>query len=300
MIAYSISDIEKLTGVKAHTIRIWEKRYGIIPHRRTETNIRFFTDEDLEVILNIALLNKKGYKISKIAGMDADQIKQSVAAFCEVDEMFEDQIDSLTLSMIELSEFNFVKILDQHIKTKGLEKTMEEIVYPFLDKLSIMWIAGSVRGVHETFVTNIIKSKLFVEIDRIRILPYHVTKKFLIYLPEGEEHELSLLFLNYLVKIRGGQVFYMGSNIKYTEVLEAISIFKPDFIFTLFNDSFTDTSLQPYIDDICKACGDGVFGVSGYQVINQNLIAPENLIIFNSLDQIISFINLRLSTKQFA
>jgi MerR family transcriptional regulator, light-induced transcriptional regulator len=300
MIVYSISDIEKLTGVKAHTIRIWEKRYGIIPHRRTDSNIRYFTDEDLEVILNIALLNKKGYKISKIAGMDADKIKQAVAAFCEVDEMFEDQIDSLTLAMIELNEFNFVKILDQHIKSKGLEKTMDEIVYPFLDKLSIMWIAGSVRGVHETFVTNIIKSKLVVEIDQIRILPNLSTKKFLIYLPEGEEHELSLLFLNYLVKIRGGQVFYMGSNIKYPEVLEAISIFKPDFIFTLFNDSYSDTSLQPYIDDICKASGDGIFGVSGYQVINQKLNAPDNLIVFDSLYQIISFINSRLSSKQLA
>ncbi len=161
MIIYSISDIEKLSGVKAHTIRIWEKRYGIIPNRRTDTNIRFYTDEDLQIILNIALLNRRGYKISKIASMNNEEIKQAVAAFCEVDEMFENQIDALTLAMLELNEYNFLKIFDQHLKNIGLEKTMDEIIYPFLDKLSIMWVAGSVRGVHEAFVTNIIKSKLF-------------------------------------------------------------------------------------------------------------------------------------------
>jgi MerR family transcriptional regulator, light-induced transcriptional regulator len=297
MVVYSISDIEKLSGVKAHTIRIWEKRYGIIPHRRTETNIRYYNDEDLQIILNIALLNKKGYKISKIAALNAEEIKQAVAVFCEVDEMFEDQIDGLTLSMLELNEYNFLMILDQHLKNKGLEKTMDEIVYPFLDKLSIMWIAGSVRGVHEAFVTNIIRAKLFVEIDHLRVKPYRKTKKFLVYLPEGEDHELSILFLTYLIKVRGGNVFYLGSNVPYTEVLEAISVYKPEFIFTLFNDSFSDKTLQPYIDDICKASSPGIVGVSGYQVSTQKINPSDNLILFDSLNEIINFIDLRLTPE---
>jgi MerR family transcriptional regulator, light-induced transcriptional regulator len=297
MVVYSISDIEKLSGVKAHTIRIWEKRYGIIPHRRTETNIRYYNDEDLQIILNIALLNKKGYKISKIAALNAEEIKQAVAVFCEVDEMFEDQIDGLTLSMLELNEYNFLMILDQHLKNKGLEKTMDEIVYPFLDKLSIMWIAGSVRGVHEAFVTNIIRAKLFVEIDHLRVKPYRKPKKFLVYLPEGEDHELSILFLTYLIKVRGGNVFYLGSNVPYTEVLEAISVYKPEFIFTLFNDSFSDKTLQPYIDDICKASSPGIVGVSGYQVSTQKINPSDNLILFDSLNEIINFIDLRLTPE---
>ena len=298
MIVYSISDIEKLSGVKAHTIRIWEKRYGIIPHRRTDTNIRYYTDEDLQIILNIALLNKKGYKISKIASMNAEEIKQTVAAFCEVDEIFEDQIDGLTLAMIELNEYNFLKILDQHLKGKGLEKTMEEIIYPFLDKLSIMWLAGSVRGIHETFVTNIIKTKLFAELDHMRIYPEEDSKKFLIYLPEGENHELSILYLTYLIKKRNENVLYMGNNIAYPELLEAISVFKPHYIFSLFNDSFTDNTLQPYLNDVCKATSPGVVGVSGYQIITQKIQAPDNLVIFDSLDQIINFVNFRSSNEK--
>jgi len=303
MIVYSISDIEKLSGVKAHTIRIWEKRYGIIPHRRTDTNIRYYTDEDLQIILNIALLNKKGYKISKIASMNAEEIKQTVAAFCEVDEIFEDQIDAMTLSMIELNEYNFVKIFDQYLKSIGLEKTMEEIIYPFLDKLSIMWLAGSVRGVHETFVTNIIKTKLFAELDHLSVYPDEENKKFLIYLPEGENHELSILYLSYLIKKRNGTVFYMGNNITYPELLEAVSVFKPHYVFTLFNDSFTDNTLQIYINDVCRATSPGFVCVSGYQIITQKIIPPENLEIFDNLDQILNFVNHRLSpeaSKQFA
>jgi len=167
MVAYSIKDLENLSGVKAHTLRIWEKRYGIIQPRRTETNIRYYKDADLQKILNITLLNRKGYKISKIAEMTADQIRQIVAELTEVGIAFEDQIDAMMLSMFELDETKFNIILDHQIQSKGFEETMHHVVYPLLDKLSMMWVAGSVKGVHENFVSNIIRKKTIVEIDKL-------------------------------------------------------------------------------------------------------------------------------------
>ena len=159
MIAYSIKDLESLSGVKAHTLRIWEKRYGIIQPNRTETNIRYYKDEDLQKILNISLLNRLGFKISKIATMQADQIRQKVAEINEVGSIFEDQLDAMMLSMFELDETKFNLLLDHQISSKGFEETMNTVVYPLLDKLSTMWLAGSVKAVHENFVNNIIRRK---------------------------------------------------------------------------------------------------------------------------------------------
>ena len=125
MAVYTINDIEKLSGVKAHTIRIWEKRYDFLPHRRTDTNIRFYQDEDLELILNIAHLNRNGLKISKIANLSPEEIKQKVANSCDVDAIFDQQIDGLMLSMFELNEFKFLKILNHKIKV--IHQTLHQI-----------------------------------------------------------------------------------------------------------------------------------------------------------------------------
>ena len=289
--------LEQLSGVKAHTIRIWEKRYGIIPNRRSETNTRYYLDEDLQTILNIAVLNKNGLKISSIAKMSPEQIRQKVANHCEVDEVFEDQIDGLMLAMIELNEYKFLKIINHYIEVRGFEKTMSEVLYPFLDKLSIMWVTGSVRGVHESFVTSIIQRKLCYEIDRLASEPKDVMKRFLIYLPENEGHELSLLFLYYILRSRGANVLFLGSNTPLAEVLDGYQIFNPDFIFTLINDSFADIPLQPYLDKLSAAAPNAIIGISGYQTMTQELTPTQNVKVFSSLHEIVTFIEANICRK---
>lgn len=284
MVIYSINDIEELSGVKAHTIRIWEKRYGIIPNRRSENNVRYYLEDDLQRILNIAHLNKKGHKISKIAELTDEQIKQKVADYCEVGEVFEDQIDGLTLSLFELNEYKFLKILNHHIESKGFECTMEQIIYPFLDKLAMMWSAGSIRSVHESFVTNIIRRKVVVEIDKLPINLESCATKYLIYLPEQEDHELSLLFLLYVLRKNGARVLYLGSNVPLIDVIEAYKIFKPQRILTLINEVHPEIPLQTYINELIKHIDDTVVGISGCQAISQKLQLPENVLIFKSLD----------------
>jgi DNA-binding transcriptional MerR regulator len=286
MAVYSINDIEKLSGVKAHTIRIWEKRYNILPNRRTDTNIRYYMDEDLELILNIAHLNRKGVKISKIATMKAEEIKQKVADSCEVDVIFENQIDGLMLSMFELNEFKFMKLLNHHIREIGFENTMDEVIYPMLDKLSVMWIAGSVKGVHENFINNIIRRKLSVEIDKLDFDPNENATRFLIFLPEYEAHELSLLFVYFLLKKYGANILYLGTQISLPDVKDAIEIFRPDYLFTLFNDSFSEAPLQPYINELSQLQHHGRVLVSGYQTVQQKLELPGNVEIVYNLNEI--------------
>jgi MerR family transcriptional regulator, light-induced transcriptional regulator len=130
MVAYSIKDLENLSGVKAHTLRIWEKRYGIICPARTETNIRYYREQDLQKILNISLLNRHGIKISKIANLSNDELKAKVAEVVQVGSAFEDQLDSLMMAMFDLEEAKFNLILDHQIEVKGYEQTMEKVVYP--------------------------------------------------------------------------------------------------------------------------------------------------------------------------
>jgi len=291
MIAYSIKDLESLSGVKAHTLRIWEKRYGIIKPNRTDTNIRYYQDKDLRKILNITLLNRKGYKISKIAEMSSDQIKQKVAAYTKVGAIFEDQLDAMMMSMFELDETKFNIILDHEINSKGFEVTMNDIVYPLLDKLSIMWAAGSIKGVHETFVTNIIRKKTIVEIDSLGKQNGLSDIRCLIYLPEKETHELSLLFLEYLMLTMKIKVINLGMSVPLIDVLEGKNIFKAKYIFTIFNDSFTESPLQPYLNDLAKNCADQEIIISGFQTTNQDLKLPPNMRILQNIPQIKDYLS---------
>lgn len=290
MVAYSIKDLESLSGVKAHTLRIWEKRYGIINPSRTDTNIRFYQDTDLQNILNISLLNRKGIKISKIAGMSSEAIRQKVAEVTEVGSVFEDQLDSLMLSMFELDETKFNIILDHHIHSKGFEECMNDIVYPLLDKLSVMWVAGSVKAVHETFVSNIIRKKTIVEIDRLSRLNGFTDVRCLIYLPESETHELSLLFLEYILIKNKVKVINLGMSVPLIDVLEGKNIFKAKYIFTIFNDSFGDTPLQPYLNELAKNSSEQQIIISGFQTANQSLHLPNNIKIINSIEEVKEFV----------
>lgn len=286
MAVYSINDIEKLCGIKAHTIRIWEKRYNIIQPRRTETNIRYYLDEDLQKILNISLLNRNNYKISKIAKMTDGEMKRLVSELSEVSIETEDNLDSLMFAMLELDEYKFNKILDHNIRDNGFEGTMNDIVYPLMEKLSLMWIAGSIKGVHESFVANVIKRKTIVAIDRKSKENKEDAKRFLIYLPEKESHELSLLFLHFLLKDIGLNVINLGSNAPLIDVLEGQKLFKADYVFTMFNDSFSEQPLQPYLNELSKHMPDCEILISGYQTAVQNIELPDNITILKNISDV--------------
>ena len=291
MAVYSIKDLEKLCGIKAHTIRIWEQRYGLIKPKRTKTNIRYYMDADLKLLLNIALLNKHGTKISKIASMSEIEIAEKVATISEINFEGSAQLDTLTLSMIEMDELKFDRIINTNTRQIGFERTMLEVIYPFLDKLSLLWLTGSIKPAQENFISNLIRQKIIVAIDNETLPTCQHANKFLIYLPEGEKQELSMLFMHYLLKARGNQVTYLGQNVSVNDVQDTYRIAKPNFIFTMVTETYADKPVQHYVNQLGLAFPDAQILLSGYQVVAQDVVPTDNILILKSLLETIEYLD---------
>lgn len=291
MAVYSIKDLEKLSGIKAHTIRIWEQRYGIVHPKRTKTNIRYYEDDDLKLVLNIALLNKNGIKISKISKMSKNEVAEKVAAISEINFEYDTQLDALTISMIEMDEYKFDRIITTNIQQLGFERTMLEVIYPFLEKLSLLWLTGSINPAQENFMSYLIRQKLIVAINSLPLPAGKALKKMVIYLPEGEKQELSMLFMHYLVKSRKHHVIYIGQDMSLADLKDTYEIHRPDYIFTMISETFTREPVQRYIDKLAATFPEAQILLSGYQVVAQNAVSPSNVLILKSLDQTIHFLN---------
>lgn len=229
---FSISDIEGLIGIKAHTIRVWELRYNLVPAKRTATNIRFYSEEDLRTLLNIVALNENGYKISKIARMESNAIANLVQQLKS--DLSKDSLQIMTLckATIAYQELEFKKVLNGCISEIGLVRTMELVVFPFMKKLGMLWQTGAVDPAHEHFASNLIRERIIIEINKVGQPPILKTKKFLLFLPEAEMHENGLLFAKYLVKSRGHESLYLGLETPYSDLKKVADSYRPDFAFT--------------------------------------------------------------------
>ncbi|MEZ4981509.1 MAG: MerR family transcriptional regulator [Saprospiraceae bacterium] len=283
MAVYSIKDLEKLTGIKAHTLRVWEQRYNIIEPKRTSTNIRFYNDEDLRKVMNIALLNKNGLKISKIADLTPDQIQEKVAAISDVNYQFATQLDAMTLAVVEMDEFKFDRIIKAHIDHVGFEKAMIDVVYPFLDKLNLLWFTGSIAPVQESFITHLIRQKAILAIENLPIPTDVNAKKFVLFLPEGERQELTMLFIQFLIKKQGHKAIFLGNELSIGDLADAVKITKPDYIFSIITETFSNNNLQPFVNTLLGNFPEVELILTGYQVIAQSLESSSKLITLNSL-----------------
>lgn len=290
MAIYSISDLEKLSGIKTHTIRIWEQRYGVFRPKRTETNIRYYEDEDLQLLLNIVLLNKHGYRISQIAKMGMDAIREKASAVSPLKSDIDTQLDVLTLSVIEMDEYKFAHIFDTYVGQIGFERAMLEIVYPFMEKLSLLWLTGSIKPVQENFITQLIRNKLVAAIEKEPIPNDRKVPKFVLYLPKGEQQELSLLFMQYIIKKRGYQVLNLGVNLALPDLKDACAIHSPDFIFTILSENFNREPVSRYIEGIRDAAPDSKVLLTGYVVATQLIQLPPRTMILPSIDDALSFL----------
>lgn len=276
---FSIKEVEALTGIKAHTLRIWEQRYAMIAPRRTETNIRYYDEQDLKKLLNVSLLNRNGFKISEIAEMSETAMKNAVLQLSQEKGDFENQMQALTLTMLELNEAAFDKLIATSILQMGLEKTMINVVFPFFRSIGIMWQTGSINPAHEHFITNIIRQKLIVAIDGQPINGDNWSKKFMLYLPEGEFHEIGLLFANYAIRVRGGKVIYLGASVPFGDLKVVFDVYKPDYLFTVITSPLLNgESVQQYLDKLSQRFKDTIVFVSGAFVLNEaNLKLPANM-----------------------
>lgn len=284
MSTYSIKDLEQLSGIKAHTLRIWEQRYNLLNPKRTDTNIRFYDDDDLKLILNVALLNDNGYKISKIASMDSEEMRGEVMKLTERTLTHDDQIHALTICMIEMDEERFDKVLSTNILKLGFEQTMMNIIYPFMSKIGVLWQTGAINPAHEHFISNLVRQKLIVAIDGQ--VPSGTGKKFLLFLPEGELHEISLLFASYLIKSKGNKVVYLGQNTPHEDLLTVYKIHEPDYMMTVITTSPSSEYAQEYLNKLAANFSSAKILVTGYQVIGQDFIMPPNVKLMNYIRDI--------------
>lgn len=249
---FSIRDIECLTGIKAHTIRIWEQRYNLVPPKRTETNIRYYDNTDLKKFLNISTLLENGFRISKIAELSEQEMHELILELTENDHAC-DKANALCTATLKLDELQFNRTLSSCIAVMGIEQTFTEVVFPFMHRIGLMWQVGTVNPVHEHFIKHLIKQKLLCAIDELPTVNSEVARKYLLFLPEGETHEVGLLFANYLLKARGQHVLYLGPDLPLTELEQVVNYYQPNYVFTTLTSDTIYGDLNCLVRKIQKA-----------------------------------------------
>lgn len=211
---FSIKDLENLSGIKAHTIRIWEKRYGLLEPERTDTNIRYYSLESLQKLLNVSFLNANGYKISKIANLDSKSFNKAVEEMIDTQTNKDDFIKNLKLAMINYDLQLFESTYQKAIKEFSFSIVFNDYFVPFLNEIGLLWQSGSINPTHEHFISNLIKQKILIEIQRLQIEePKRTDKKFILFLPDNEIHDIGLNFLYYEILNRGYQAIMLGSSV---------------------------------------------------------------------------------------
>ncbi len=276
---YSIKELERLSGIKAHTLRIWEKRYHIIAPERTDTNIRFYSDEDLKKIINISVLNSQGVKISKIAGLSSEDIAKQVEVLSDAKNKVEIPIDQLVVAMLDLDEEHFEDILAKHVRKYGFEKTIMEIIYPFLEKIGVLWLSGSVTPAHEHFISNLIRQRLISSIASLPIPP-KTAQRVILFLPEGEMHELGLLFLHYITRHIGFRTYYLGQSLPHEDLKKVFEVYRPRILITSLTSTPSPKQLEKYLTTLSEDFSGSTILVTGYLTRNTAFHVPKNVRLF--------------------
>jgi DNA-binding transcriptional MerR regulator len=249
MSTYTIKDLEQISGIKAHTIRVWEQRYNFLQPKRTETNIRSYSGEELKTILNVSLLNKYGYKISHIDKMSTIQMEEKILGLNQLDAQKEKVVNDLIKDMVSLNMVSFERQLDNYIAQKGIEKTIIEIIFSFLERVGILWITNHINPAQEHLSTNILRQKIILGIEK---LPNYVQtpKRVVLFMPEGEFHEIGLLYVHFLLKQKGIGVDYLGTNVPVVDLKFLTEFKKVDFLFSHITSPAKSFKFNKFLDQL--------------------------------------------------
>ncbi len=212
---FTIKDLENISGVKAHTIRIWEKRYNLLTPKRTDTNIRLYSNKNLEKLLNIVLLNNNNFKISKIAKMSEEELisqcKEMAINFLDKDEA----INSFKLAMFSFDTVLFNETYDKLLLKMTFREVFKDVFIPFLEHIGLLWHTDTLIPAYEHFVSNLITQKIQINTEKITSKTSKSAKTYVLYLPENEIHELGLLYLNYELNLKGNNTIYLGQSLPF-------------------------------------------------------------------------------------
>ena len=284
---YSISDLEKLSGIQSHTIRMWEQRYhALVPHRSTG-NTRYYDDKQLLRLLNIVSISQKGLKISKICALTDDAIhqliEQDIQDTVSKNQQYEFYISKLLKHGIAFNEATFSQLLDQCFDKFDVANSYQFIIYPLLVRLGLMWRKDSICAAQEHFLIHIIRQKLYVAIENLPITEGN--KTWLLFLPQEEDHEMGLLYANYALRKHLQKVIYLGSRVPLEAVDQVFEQNRIDRILIFMTQTNSVVNAQNYIELLSKKYPNTLIHLAGNQKLIANLKLPSNVSWFKSIDQ---------------
>jgi DNA-binding transcriptional MerR regulator len=289
MNVFTIKDLENLSGIKAHTIRIWEQRYHFLKPCRTETNIRYYCNQELKTVLNISLLNKYGYKVSQIDKMSEQERKTRLSCLSDKPARLERVVNDLIVHMIDLDIEQFEQVLDNYMLANGIDQSMQDIIFPFLCRIGILWLTDHIHPAQEHLVTNIIRQKLIVGIEGTPI-EAKSGSTVLLFLPEGEYHELGLLYVHYLLKCHGVGVLYLGADLPLKDIEFVCKVKNPDYLYTHLTGITGSFNLEKFLSRACQCIPDIPLVVSGQLAQSQLRKIPAGVNFKRSLPEVMDFI----------
>ena len=287
MQTYSIADLEKLSGIKSHTIRIWEKRYNIVSPERTDTNIRAYNDDQLKKILNISFLINNGLKISKIASLSLDELSTKVISLTSSTDSFEAQINDFVICSLQFDEPLFDKTYNSLRKDHTLSYIYENIFIPTLRRIGALWSSGELFPAQEHFLSNLIKQKFYHAIEEAESTIKRGKKAYL-FLPPWEDHDFALLYSNMVLKENGFDVVNVGKTISFESILQCVDKIKPDILFTTFIVGQKVTLLQKFCDDLYNHSNTKLFFAGNPELLR---LVNTHGKVFYSLDEFDRFFN---------
>lgn len=287
MNAFTIRDLENLSGIRAHTIRIWEQRYSFLKPRRTQTNIRYYDSDELKIILNVALLNKNGYRVSSIDKMTPEEIGRKILALNSDSAQLDRLINDMLKDMIDLNAAGFERTLDEFIQHNGIANAINNLIFPFLNKVGILWMTNHVRVSQEHLVSNIVRQKLIRGIEDIKVNDTS-SKAIVLFLPDGEYHELGLLYVQYLLKMRGKNTIYLGADVPIEELAYVCNTKQPKVLYTHLTSLPARFNFEKYLSVIRQNINDTPVFISGRVTQDYTKKIPVGIKFGSSLEEVIN------------
>ncbi|TXE07055.1 MerR family transcriptional regulator [Seonamhaeicola algicola] len=289
---FSIKDLENLTGIKAHTIRIWEKRYNLLAPDRTDTNIRTYSITSLQKLLNISFLNNNGYKVSKIAKLTDEEIPVKVREIASRAKVEDHAINAFKMAMINFDQVLFYNTYNNLIENKTFSDIFYTVFRPLLTEIGLLWQTNTITPAHEHFLSVHIKQKILLNIERLQSLePKPDSKTYILFLPDNEIHDIGLLFINYQLRSKGFHTIFLGESVPAESLKSVLEFFTNITFITYFTVNPEIEKIPSYIDDfsnlLLKNTSNELF-LLGPRLNNlTNLKLPENTVIYKSIEDLI-------------
>lgn len=248
---FTIKDLENFSGIKAHTIRIWEKRYNLLEPNRTDSNIRYYNIDNLLKLLNVSYLNSNGFKISKISELNESKLKATVRELVSKNGVNSQASNALKLSMLNFDENLFNVTYNNLIAHSSLRDVFKNVFLPFLDEIGLLWQVNSITPAHEHFIVNLLQQKIYINIERLQLSsPTIFDKVFVLYLPENEIHELGLLYLHYELLLHGYQSIYLGQSVPVDNLNDVQKVYDNIYYISYLTVEPSRISVVEYIETV--------------------------------------------------